>query len=214
MSDWYPGVEAELRAFVPGIDDLAPASWVDVPERCNWKVTVENYSECYHCKLNHPTFASGVIEPETYNVAPQGHCLRHTTRSANLERMTYPIDLDANEHAGDYSSWFLWPSFSFQVYPGNMLNTYLWRPDDAGHTTVWRGWFSSAGNMDDVLTGLIQQDLETTVAEDIRLVESVQQGLSCRGYRPGPLVIDPSQGLNSEHSIAALYGWYREAMTD
>jgi len=212
MAAWYPGVEAELRAFVPDIDDLAPASWVAIPEACNWKVTVENYSECYHCKLNHPTFSGGVIQPETYNIAPQGHCLRHTTRSANLERMTYPIDLDANEHAGDYSSWFLWPTFSFQVYPGNLLNTYLWRPDGVGTTTVWRGWFAKGGRVNDTLTRLIQQDLETTVAEDIRLVESVQRGLSCRGYRPGPLVIDPDQGLNSEHSIAALHGWYREAM--
>ena len=214
MADWFPGVEAELRAFVPDIDDLTPASWVSVNEACNWKVTVENYSECYHCKLNHPTFANGVIEPATYNVAPNGYCLRHTTRSANLERMTYPIDLDANEHAGDYSSWFLWPAFSFQVYPGNVLNTYLWRPDDVTNTTVWRGWFSAGGNDDDVLTRLMQQDLETTVAEDVRLVESVQQGLASKGYRPGPLVIDPDQGLNSEHSIAALYTWYREAMQD
>jgi hypothetical protein len=29
--------------------------------------------------LNHPTFASGVIKPETYDIQPQGHCLRHTT---------------------------------------------------------------------------------------------------------------------------------------
>ena len=212
MADWYPGAENELRAFVPGIDELAPASWRQIPEACNWKVTVENYSECYHCKLNHPTFSAGVIEPEIYNVAPQGHCLRHTTRSANLERMTYPIDLDANEHAGDYSSWFLWPSFSFQVYPGNMLNTYQWLPGDVGHTTVLRGWFAPGGEESDVLAGLIKQDLETTVAEDIGLVESVQQGLACRGYRPGPLVIDPDQGINSEHSIATLHSWYREAM--
>ena len=212
MAVWFPGVEAELRAFVPMLDELAPASWQQVPEACNWKVTVENYSECYHCKLNHPTFSGGVIQPETYNVAPQGHCLRHTTRSANLERMTYPIDLGANEHAGEYSSWFLWPSFSFQVYPGNVLNTYLWRPDRVDHTTVWRGWFARGGERTGVLDRLIRQDLETTVAEDIRLVESVQHGLSCRGYRPGPLVIDPDQGLNSEHSIAALHRWYREAM--
>jgi phenylpropionate dioxygenase-like ring-hydroxylating dioxygenase large terminal subunit len=81
-------------------------------------------------------------------------------------------------------------------------------------TTVWRGWFAPGGERSDVLERLIRQDLETTVAEDIRLVESVQQGLGCRGYRPGPLVIDPDQGLNSEHSIAALYRWYREAMAD
>ena len=34
--------------------------------------------------------------------------------------------------------------------------------------------------------------------EDIDLVESVQRGLSSSGYVPGPLVIDPKNGVNSE----------------
>jgi len=50
----------------------------------------------------------------------------------------------------------------------------------------------------------------TAVAEDIGLVESVQRGLNSRGYKPGPLVIDPNYGVNSEHSIAVLQTWMRE----
>ena len=53
-------MRAELSAFVPQIDTLKPLEWVEIPEDCNWKVSVENYSECYHCKLNHPTFSTGV----------------------------------------------------------------------------------------------------------------------------------------------------------
>ena len=41
----------------PQIGTLKPLEWVEIPENCNWKVSVENYSECYHCSLNHPTFA-------------------------------------------------------------------------------------------------------------------------------------------------------------
>jgi phenylpropionate dioxygenase-like ring-hydroxylating dioxygenase large terminal subunit len=130
-----------------------PLEWVEIPEQCNWKVSVENYSECYHCSLNHPTFASGVIKPQTYDIQPQGHCLRHTTQSANLDRMSYPIDLESNPHAGDYSSWFLWPMFSFQVYPGNILNTYHWRAVDADHVVVWRGWYTIDGVDSDVCAG-------------------------------------------------------------
>ena len=57
------------------------------------------------------------------------------------------------------------------------------------------------------------QDRQTTVAEDIGLVESVQRGLNSCGYRPGPLVIDPEAGVNSEHSIAVLQQWMRAAGT-
>ncbi|MGI9373874.1 MAG: aromatic ring-hydroxylating oxygenase subunit alpha [Hyphomicrobiales bacterium] len=212
MSEWFPGAEEELRAFVPHIDALKPVKWVEIPESCNWKVSIENYSECYHCSLNHPTFATGVVKPETYDIQPQGYCLRHTTECQNLDKMTYPIDLEANEHAGEYSSWFLWPAFSFQVYPGNVLNTYHWRPVDAGHVAVWRGWYTIDGAPSEVIENLAKQDFETTVAEDIRLVESVQRGLMSRGYRAGPLVLDPKCGVNSEHSVAALQRWMREGV--
>jgi hypothetical protein len=50
------------------------------------------------------------------------------------------------------------------------------------------------------------------VEEDIHLVESVQRGLKSSGYRPGPLVIDPLCGVNSEHSVQKLQQWMREAV--
>jgi len=212
MDEWFPGVREELGAFVPHIDALKPVEWVEIPEKCNWKVSIENYSECYHCSLNHKTFATGVVKPETYDIQPQGYCLRHTTECQNLDSMTYPIDLDSNEHAGAYSSWFLWPTFSFQVYPGNVLNTYHWRPHGPEDCTVWRGWYTQGGAPSDIIHKLAVQDRETTVEEDIHLVESVQRGLKSRGYVPGPLVLDPACGVNSEHSIRALQQWMREGV--
>ena len=211
MDELFPGVRSELEAFVPDHSCLKPIVWLRIPEACNWKVSVENYSECYHCQINHPTFSTGVIRPETYDIQPQGYCLRHRTECQNLDRMSYSIDLD-RQHAGEYSSWFLWPMFSFQVYPGNILNTYHWRPVDVDHVVVWRGWFTPDGRDDPVIRQLAVQDRETTVEEDIGLVESVQRGLRSRGYTPGPLVIDPACGLNSEHSIRTLQHWLREAV--
>ena len=214
MDQWFPQVREQLAEFVPNIDTLKPLEWVEIPENCNWKVSIENYSECYHCPRNHPTFATGVVKPETYDIQPQGYCLRHTTECQNLDQMTYPVDLSSNARAGEYSSWFLWPMFSFQVYPGNVLNTYHWRPFDVDHVTVWRGWYSGPGINKGVARRLAVQDRETTVEEDIHLVESVQRGLTSRGYRPGPLVLDPNCGVSSEHSIKALQQWMREAVAD
>ncbi len=211
MDEWFPDVRNELTEFVPDIERLKPVKWVEVLENCNWKVSIENYSECYHCRLNHPTFATGVVKPETYDIQPQGYCLRHTTECQNLDKMTYPIDLDSNPRAGEYSSWFLWPMVSFQVYPGNVLNTYHWRPVDHERVVVWRGWYTIDGEPSDVIEQLAIQDRETTVEEDIHLVQSVQRGLQSRGYKPGPLVVDPKGGVNSEHSIKTLQSWMRDA---
>lgn len=215
MDEWFPGVREEIRAYVPNVETLAPLEWVEIPEECNWKVSIENYSECYHCSLNHPTFAEGVVKPETYDIQPlgEGYVLRHTTECQNLDDMTYPIDMSV-DHAGEYRSWFLWPMVSFQCYPGNVLNTYHWRTRDVDHCTVWRGWYTQGGVESDVIRGLAVQDRETTVEEDIHLVQSVYRGLKSRGYRPGPLVLDPDCGVNSEHSVAKLQQWMREALDD
>ena len=102
--------------------------------------------------------------------------------------------------------------FSFQVYPGNVLNTYHWRAVDADHVMLYRGWYSVDGAEDPVARQLAIQDRETTVEEDIHLVESVQRGLKSRGYVPGPLVMDPKCGVSSEHSIYHLQKWMREAI--
>ena len=211
MDDWFPNVRKELESYIPHWDTLAPLEWVEIPENCNWKVSVENYSECYHCTLNHPTFSTGVVRPETYDIQPQGYCLRHTTECNSMDAMTYDINsgFDKNDQ---YSSWFLWPMFSFQVYPGNLLNTYHWRAVDADHVVVWRGWYSVGGEENDIVRQMAVQDRETTVAEDIGLVESVQRGLKSRGYVPGPLVVDPKCGVNSEHSILTLQRWMKEAV--
>jgi phenylpropionate dioxygenase-like ring-hydroxylating dioxygenase large terminal subunit len=211
MDDWFPKARQELEEWVPNWNRLKPIEWVEIPENCNWKVSVENYSECYHCSLNHPTFANGVVKPETYDIQPQGKCLRHTTECQALENMTYDIN-SGFEHCEEYSSWFLWPMFSFQVYPGNVLNTYHWRAIDHNHVVVWRGWYTIDGEDSEMVRRLALQDRATTVEEDIHLVESVQRGLQSRGYRPGPLVIDPKGGVNSEHPVMHLQRWMREAI--
>ena len=214
MDEWFPGVREEIAAFVPQVNELEPLEWVEIPENCNWKVSIENYSECYHCPSNHATFAQGVVKPETYDIQPDadgGYVLRHTTECQSMEKMTYPVDLSV-PHAGDYQSWFLWPMFSFQCYPGNVLNTYHWRASSVDECTVWRGWYTVGGEESEVIRTLAVQDRETTVEEDIHLVESVFRGLKSEGYRPGPLVLDPTGGVMSEHSIAKLQQWMREAV--
>lgn len=210
MDEWFPNVREELKAYVPHIEELMVLEWVEIEEHCNWKISVENYSECYHCQINHPVFSSGVIDPESYDIQPQGYCLRHTTQCQDIDRMTYEVDLESNPHAGDYSSWYLWPMFSFQVYPGNILNTYLWRATGPETVTVWRGWYTINGSDDEVIRRLAAQDRASTVEEDIQLVEAVQRGLRSRGYTPGPLVIDPAGGVRSEHSLRALHEWMRD----
>jgi len=75
-----------------------------------------------------------------------------------------------------------------------------------------RGGYSADGVDDQKVRALAVQDRQTTVEEDIHLVESVQRGLHSRGYVPGPLVVDPKGGVNSEHPVMHLQRWMREGI--
>ena len=156
-----------------------------------------------------PNVFNGVVRPETYDIQPQGYCLRHTTECNSMDAMTYDINsgFDKNDQ---YSSWFLWPMFSFQVYPGNLLNTYHWRAVDADHVVVWRvGILLAAQKMTSCAKW--RSKIVKPLWPRISVGESVQRGLKSRGYVRA-LVVDPKCGVNSEHSILTLQRWMKEAV--
>lgn len=210
MESTYPGVREALGEFLPSIERMRPVERRWFTARSNWKIAIENYNECYHCRTAHPSFSRGVVLPESYTIRPVGKSLQH--RAESSPDQYYEIDYSASPHAAEYRSFYLWPLFSFQIYPGPLLNTFCWRPESVDRTPFFREWFGLDGVETPVVSNVAAEDARTTVAEDLALMGSVQKGLSSRGYRPGPLVIDPEMGLNSEHTVAAIKAWYREAM--
>ena len=210
LAEAYGDLEAQFRTYVPEGERLRRLRRVSLVENCNWKVSVENYSECYHCQVAHPAFTRGVVAAKSYRIEPQDHCLRHLAEAAPAEKAWY--DRKSLGEAEGYSSWYLWPLSSIQVYPGGVVNLYRWIPEGTGRTRILRDWYFMDGEAREDQLAAADQDRETTVAEDVRIVESVQRGLASKGYRPGPLMVDPSGGVNSEHSLVALQIWWHEAM--
>src|SRR3546814_17781982 len=44
------------------IHNTKVAAQVDIIEECNWKLTMENNRECYHCAANHPELTASIFE--------------------------------------------------------------------------------------------------------------------------------------------------------
>ncbi|MFQ5567194.1 MAG: aromatic ring-hydroxylating dioxygenase subunit alpha [Paracoccaceae bacterium] len=208
MAETYPGVRAAALELCPHIEAKVSAHEHHAREFCNWLAAVENYNECYHCGHVHKAFADGVIDPASYDIQPfgAGKVLRHGSKAATGDGAWYDTS------GSDYGSFYLFPAFSLQIYPGGLVNTYYWRPLGHDDTRVHRGWFSRDGVVDDEMQAVIDLDRETTFAEDLALVRDVQRGLGSRGYRPGPLILNPACGIDSEHSIHTLQSWVREAV--
>ena len=208
MDDTYPGVRQAILELCPDIENRQFAHEHTADEGCNWLIAVENYNECYHCKMVHREFAKGVIDPESYRITPygEGKVLHHSSKPAKDEKAWM------NSGGSDYGSFFLWPSCSIQIYPGGIVNSYHWRPLAIDNTRVHRGWYSNDGMTDESLQKVIDLDRDTTFAEDLVLVKNVQRGINSMGYTPGPLIIDKDGSIDSELSIAALHQWMREGI--
>ena len=205
MNECYPGVKEGILALCPDIEMRVFAHEYTANERCNWFAAVENYNECYHCKVAHADFAKGIIDPGSYNIAPygEGKVLCHTSRATQSEEAWYDVS------GSDYGSFYLWPSMAFQIYPGGVVNTYHWRPLAVDDVKVHRGWYSDDGEVDETLRKVIDLDRNTTFAEDLALLQNVQRGLQSMGYRPGPLILDPGGGIDNERPISILHQWLR-----
>ncbi len=208
MDETYPGIREEMIKLCADVKSRKYAYHHTADEGCNWFVAVENYNECYHCGHCHPAFAKGIIDPNSYSIAPYGdlQVLHHTSKPSTSEDAWYDVS------GADYGSFFLWPASSIQFYPGGIVNSYTWRPLAVDDVRVFRSFYSDDGNVDDTLQTVIDNDRNTTFQEDLDIVSQVQRGLNSRGYIPGPLIVNPEGGINNELPIQKLHEWLKQAI--
>ncbi len=75
-----------------GLRDAKVAHQVDVVEKGNWKLTLENNRECYHCSGSHPELSVSFIDldfgfdPDSLNEQDRARAARHMADHAERER--------------------------------------------------------------------------------------------------------------------------------
>ena len=202
LSETASGVEQELLALAPDAAHRVLAARNTHEVRANWKIVVENYNECYHCPNVHKWFTAGVISPGSYRISMQGSVIRHTAEGPR------PNDGSGvtNGAADGYGSFYTWPVSSIQCYPGQVINTFRWVPLAVDRTRLIREWWFPSAELTSEQSTLITEEWANTAWEDFVIVESVQRGVSSRGYNPGPLIMDPSGDcdVHSENSVRHL----------
>ncbi len=201
LTSTAPGVAEALLTLAPRAAERVLTARLTHTFAANWKLAVENYNECYHCPNVHRSFTTGVVDPKTFTITPKGQTIWHTASAAPPDRRPYELD-DAHT---DYGSFFIWPVSSIQCYPGRILNTFRWVPLAVDRTQLIREWWFETSEPTPEQDKAIQLDWSTTVAEDFDLMESVQHNMSSRGYRPGPLIVDPSGSADVHHENAVLH---------
>ena len=209
LSEAAPGVEERLVALAPDVSRRVLAARNVHEVRANWKVVVENYNECYHCPNVHKWFTAGVIAPGSYRIAPSGNNIVHTADGPGAAAAgggRASGGASAQHPDTGYGAFYTWPVSAIQCYPGQVINTFRWVPLAVDRTRLIREWWYPTAELTDEQSRLIAEEWDNTAWEDFVIVESVQRGLSSRGYVPGPLIVDPSGvcDVHSENSVRHL----------
>jgi choline monooxygenase len=170
------------------VDALAFHERVEYSLDANWKIAVENYLECYHCAVAHPSFSKVIdVSPSAYRLESHPTFASHFAPSRNGE--------------GQGQFHLIWPNIKVNVMPGRPnLSIGPLVPEEPGRTYGWLDYFF-AGDMDpDWIADYLKLDYQVG-AEDKVLVESVQRGMRSGAFESGRLL------LPSEELIAEFQRW-------
>ena len=172
---------------------------------CNWKVCAENFLECYHCAVAHPSLAQALdVSQDAYVLEHQGTLLSQSGPSRTSGGASY--DAEGPIARGQFH--FLFPNTVVNVMPGRQ-NLSIGPIVPRGHERTYRflDYFVGEDADDEWLRGFLELD-ERVGAEDRVLVESVQRGLASGALESGVLLPE------SEQLIARFQALVVEALGD
>lgn len=178
------------------ISALALGKTIEYDIRANWKLIVQNYSECYHCPLVHPTLTKRTPVTLGENDLTEGPYLggymilaedaRSMTMSGRVCGLPVSDQLPAEDHDRVYY-YSIMPNMLLSLHPDYVMFHVLW-PQAVDRTKVFCSWlFHPATLADptfDIEDGTRFWDM--TNREDWHVCELSQQGVTSRAYAPGP----------------------------
>ena len=199
LLDQANGMNEEFRSFCAEPEKLKRAYTKTYQVEANWKNVIENYSECYHCPVSHPTLAENALDMTDYRISVMG--LVHHHNSGNRGDMQgYDYDPGSAPRAGEFGGWYLYPGVCFEFYPGGKLTVFQNSPSGPETTTQNIEWYLAADTPTTEEQSVIDF-IDVVRREDFPLVESVQRGLHSHGYGQGRFVVDDDRTYRSEHAV-------------
>jgi Rieske 2Fe-2S family protein len=163
--------------------------------RANWKLVVQNYSECLHCPIAHPLlqqqshYLSGDNEPPRPTYLGGRMDLREGVSTLSLDGTTNRrclAGLSPEDRRRVYYYAIL-PNLLLNLHPDYMLTFTLW-PRAADRTEIVCEWHfhpDEVGRPGFDPRGAIDF-WDLTNRQDWELSELAQEGIASRGYVPGP----------------------------
>ena len=163
--------------------------------RANWKLSVENYDECYHCSAIHPELCA--VSPPNSGREPRlpgmwvGGWMRLADHAVTMSMdgasggVMLPGLTDEQRRTVMYVA--LFPNLLVSAHPDYVM-THRIEPLSADETWIECSWLfdPEAVARDDFDPAYAVDFWDVVNRQDWERVRGVQRGVGSRGYRPGP----------------------------
>jgi choline monooxygenase len=155
----------------------------------NWKVSCENFLECYHCAVAHPGFSAAVdVSPDAYRLEAKGLV---SSQFGPLRQNGDSFLAGGEVPRSQFH--FLWPNFGLNVFPGHPnLSCGPMLPIGPERTARFLDYFFAPDADQAWVDELIAFD-EQVGREDRALVEGVQRGVRTGVLGEGRLLSESEQ---------------------
>jgi choline monooxygenase len=208
LADWLGEIPELVASAGVDVDALVFHARPEIaPYASNWKVNVENFLECYHCQIAHPTLAKAI------DVTQDGYLLE--TRRWSSTQLARGRDggngvYDASGIVVEGQFHLLFPNTVINVMPGRAnLSIGPVLPLEPERTRRFLDYFYGPEVDADWLEDFLVLDVEVG-DEDRDLVERVQRGLRAGAGAIGAGVVLPA----SEKLIAHFQALVAEQLGD
>ena len=202
VRDVFGDVEKEILAAKPNVENQVLVRDNPFPHACNWKASVENFAECYHCGPVHKYLTDNVIDPGSYKVWGDRLVQRH--------------EVATKTNQGTQIIWHFWPNTAIGVYPipdfGMTLCIRHMYPVDLNNAIYHYRWFVDEGVDPEPVIKYSYLHEQTTGMEDGEVAAGVQIGMKSSGFEKGYLFSNPKNGSTSEHVIVYFQDLVRAAI--
>ncbi len=193
FADHLAGLDVKFRPW--GMEALRLVERRTYQLKANWKLVIQNYSECLHCPIVHPVLNRQSHYLSGDNEAPQPTYLggrmdlREGIATLSLDGQTNcsPLPgLSAEDRRRVYY-YCLLPNLLLNLHPDYMLTFAVW-PQAVDRTEVVCEWHFHPDEI--AKPGFDPQSAvefwDVTNRQDWELSDLAQVGIGTRGYRPGP----------------------------
>ncbi len=210
LADFLGDLPAVVRRSGLELDSLAFRMRSEFEIAANWKVVVENFLECYHCPVAHPSFSDLIdVDPDAYRLEA-GRWSSSQIAPVRPRALEHPDEVayDPRGEVVESQFHYLWPTFTLNVVPGPPNATVFVIAPAGPDRTRTRSDYFFPPDVDEERVREIAAFGNAVGQEDNALVESVQLGLDSGLVPQGRLLV------SSEHLIQHFQGLVHSALSD